>query len=115
MTDKKTTIRRVYRDFNHVFVDTTQNRYTFAPVTADKIRGGTETDIEGLYVYVGNSMMNNYPAENSLDSVPQNVIDAVADKVTLVENIDSGWYSWDGRPEFSTSYVDISEMEIREG
>jgi hypothetical protein len=105
------TIRRAVRDFGCIFVETTHNNYCFAPVTADTIRGGTKADVEGKYVYVGETMPNNYPSESSLDEVPEAVIDAASEHGTIVSNVDSGWASWDGRPEFSTSYVDISEAE----
>lgn len=90
-------------------VETSHNQYVFSAVTADQIRGGKKKDVEGLFVYTGNSSANNYPAEGDLEEVPDEVLEAV--EPTVVKNIDSGWASWDGRPEFSTSYVDISEAE----
>ena len=93
-------------------VETAHNQYVFSAVTADQIRGGQKKDVEGLYVYTGSSKANNYPVESDLDEVPEEVLEAV--EPTIVENIDAGWASWDGRPEFSTSYVDISEAQVVE-
>jgi uncharacterized Fe-S cluster-containing radical SAM superfamily protein len=109
-----TTIRRSYRDFSHIWVETTHNRYAFAPLTADRIRGGTKADCEGCYAYVGETKMSNYVSEQSLAEVPDTVLEAAKEYGTIVTNVDGGWASWDGRPEFSTSYVDISDMEIVE-
>jgi hypothetical protein len=92
---------------NAFIVETAHNQYVFSAVTADQIRGGQKKDVEGLYVYTGSTSANNYPAESDLDEVPDEVLEAV--EPTIVENVDAGWASWDGRPEFSTSYVDISE------
>jgi hypothetical protein len=33
---------------------------------------------------------------------------------TLIEGVDAGWQSWDGRPEWSESYIDYSETKIVE-
>jgi hypothetical protein len=39
-------------------------------------------------------------------------LDEVRDRgFEILAGTDGGWDSWDGRPEFSTSYVDISEAE----
>jgi len=102
-------IRNAHYGYNSssFVVETSHNQYVFSAVTADKIRGGSKKDVEGLYVYTGSSSANNYPAESSLDEVPDEVLEAV--EPTIAEHIDAGWASWDGRPEFSTSYVDISE------
>jgi hypothetical protein len=107
-----TVIKRAYRDFGAIFVETTHNQYVFSAVTADEIRGGTKADVEGCYVYTGENSANNYPSESPLEEVPNAVLDAAQEHGTIVRNVDAGWASWDGRPEFSTSYVDITEMDI---
>jgi len=109
-----TTIRRAYRDFGVIIVETTHNQYIFSPLTGDKIRGGNKADLEGKYAYTGDSSTNNYISESSLDEVPDAVLDAAQDHGTIVRNVDGGWDSWDGRPEFSTTYIDVSDMELVE-
>lgn len=102
-------------DMGNVVVQTHSNQYVFSSLRADKIRGGQKVDVEGSVVYTGSTKANHYPAESSLDEVPEKVIDEAADRAVVVDNIESGWSSWDGRPEFSTSYVDIADVEIVAG
>lgn len=109
-----TTIRRAFRDFGSIIVRTTHNQYVFSGLTGNRIRGGNKADIEGLYCYTGDSGATHYISESSLDEVPDAVLDAAQELGTIVTDVDGGWASWDGRPEFSKSYVDISEMEIVE-
>jgi hypothetical protein len=107
-----TTIRRAYRRQNTIVVETTHNKYVFSTLRGDRVRGGMKKDLEGCYAYTGDSGSNNYIAEKSPDEVPDAVLEAAAEYGTIVRNVDGGWASWDGRPEFSTSYVDVSEAEV---
>lgn len=94
-----------------IVVETPNNTYGFPYVFGDKIRGGNKADIEGCVVYGGDSISKNYITSYDLSEVPDDVIDTVTEKVTLLDNVDGGWSSWEGRPEFSTTYVDISDAE----
>jgi hypothetical protein len=106
------TIRRTVRDFGCIMVTTTNNKYVFTGLFGDEIHGGDKADIEGLFAYTGESSGNNYVSESDIDAVPDVVIDAASQYGSIVEDVDGGWASWDGRPEFSTSYVDITDTTV---
>jgi hypothetical protein len=105
------TNQQVRQTHNGILVETRNNQYAFPYVFGDEIRGGSKADIEGTVVYGGDSLSKHYIDSYDLSEVPETVIDALPEDVTLLDNVDGGWASWDGRPEFSTSYVDIGEAE----
>lgn len=89
------------------------NTYAFHAVRADTIRGGDKADIEGTVTYVGDSLAKNYVVSKDLSGVPDEVVEAVAEQgVTVLDGVDGGWASWDGRPEFSDTYVDVSDASV---
>lgn len=102
-------IRDVQRTRSGIVIHTTNNQYAFPFLFGDKIRGGTKADIEGCVTYGGDSLSKNFIQSHDLSEVPQEVLSEVTDRFTLLDNVDGGWASWDGRPEFSTTYVDISD------
>jgi len=90
-------------------VHTRNNQYAFTYTFGDVVRGGVKADIEDTVVYTGETTGKHYVSESNLSAVPDEVVEEVASRgLTLLEDVDGGWSSWDGRPEFSTSYVDIS-------
>jgi len=93
-------------------VNTFNNQYAFTHTFGDRIRGGQKADIEGTIVYTGETFSSHYVSASNLSEVPDAVLDEVRDRgFEILAGTDGGWDSWDGRPEFSTSYVDISEAE----
>jgi hypothetical protein len=108
------TIHRVEQARNGIAVRTTNNQYCFPYLKGDNIRGGTKADIEGTVTYGGDSLSKHYITSHDLSEVPNAVLEAVAEHATILDNVDGGWARWDGRPEFSTSYVDISDATVVE-
>jgi len=82
-----------------------QEQYAFHRVDAPHIDGDT-------VVYVGHSTSVNYPSEESLDDVPEEVVETVEEKdFRVVVGVESGWETWEGRPEWSETYVDAGDAE----
>jgi len=108
----KTTIRRVQQTRNGICVETMNNKYCFPWVTGDRIRGGTKEDIEGAVTYGGDSLSKYYIRSHDMDGIPNVVLQAVDEHATILDDVDGGWANWDGRPEWSDSYVDISDATI---
>lgn len=106
-------IMNTTRTRSGVIVHTSNNDYAFHILRGDRIRGGNKKDIEGKVTYVGDNLSKHYITSSDMGEVPGEVSEAVPDTFTVVDNIDGGWASWDGRPEFSTSYIDISDMEYK--
>jgi hypothetical protein len=105
-------IQSVHRQKNGILIETMNNTYAFHAVTGDRIRGGTKVDIEGTVTYVGDSLNKHYVRSHDFDEVPQEVIDKVTERgLTVLKDVEGDWASWNGRPEFSNSYVDISDAE----
>lgn len=82
---------------------------------ADDVRG----DRSGLAVdgtpviYIGDSFGKHYFRAHGHESVPVDVFEALRDQgKTLVAGVDGGWANWDGRPEWSTTYLDYSDAEV---
>jgi len=103
---------RVRHHPNGLVVETPNNTYAFHHVRGDTIRGGEKADIEGCVAYVGDTLSKHYVDSKPLSGVPSEVVETVETAgVTLVEGVEGGWNSWNGRPEFSTTYVDVAEMK----
>jgi hypothetical protein len=89
------------------------NTYAFHAVRADTIRGGDKADIEGTVTYVGDNLANYYVVSKNLSGIPDEVVEAVAEQgLTVIDGVDGGWVSWNGRPEFSDTYVDVSDTSV---
>ncbi|WP_337653221.1 hypothetical protein [Halomontanus rarus] len=113
-------VNHVDRTHNGLIVGTRTNlnegnQFAFSLVPEDATEGTPLEDVETPVVYTGEMIRGDYIAEESLEDVPQTVIDAVSRGATVVKNVDGGWESWDGRPEFSEAYCDCSDAEIVEG
>lgn len=110
------TIHTVRQYRSGILVETRNATYAFAYLRGDHIRGGGKADIEGTVTYVGDSLGKNYVNSKSLDDVPDAVVKAAAEQGTVVlENVDGGWADWNGRPEFSDTYVDIRNSRVVAG
>lgn len=96
-----------------VVVATMNNRYAFHVVRGDRIRGGDKESLEGAVAYVGDDLAKHFVVSKDLDEVPEAVIEAVTEEgFAVMDGVDGGWASWDGRPEFSTTYVDVSDATV---
>lgn len=94
----------------------TLGKYAFRRLTngmGDKIRGHfPETDGTAV-IHVGNNFGKHYWVSHDDTTVPIDVLEWLRDNgYSFVTNVDGGWDSWDGRPEFSTSYIDFTEATV---
>jgi hypothetical protein len=78
--------------------------------SADVLRGEIP-DVDGTpVVYTGSSLPSNYPEPGALDTVPVDVLEALDERDLIpLDGVEAGWQSWEGRPEWSTTYVDVSD------
>jgi len=95
-------------------------QYAFVPLdadwVADRIRGEV-VETEGTPAgYIGNSTGKHYYQPADHDELPADVLAAMRDAgLTLVDGFEGGWADWDGRPEWSESYLDVSETSVVAG
>ena len=108
----RTTIRAVEQFKTGIIVKTNNNQYAFPYVFGDQIRGGNKADLEGLVTYGGDSLQKHYISSNDFSEVPDDVIAAVGEHAVVAKGVDGGWSSWEGRPEWSDTFVDLSDVEI---
>lgn len=80
---------------------------------ADEIRGQLP-DVDGTPVMmIGDNFGKNYYNSDISRTVPVDLLEAMRDRdMVLVRNVDGGWASWGGRPEWSDTYVDFSDAEV---
>lgn len=105
--------KTVYSDYGHVFVREGSDQYAFRRLTSGDVLDTPIENVDRPVVFVGDSMANHYVNERSLDKVPDAILSAVRDEgYTIVSGVDGGWKEWNGRPEFSESYLDASEAHV---
>jgi len=107
-----TQIREVREERSGVMVQTRNNRYAFPWLVGDEVRGGTKADLEGVVTYGGESLAKHYIKSHDLDEVPADVVEAVAEHAVVVDGVTGGWKTWEGRPEWSETFVDLSGSEV---
>jgi len=88
--------------------------YAFADLHHDRIADYVKGDLEELednaVIYIGGNFGKNFFRSHSTDDIPDIVLDTLEEKgLVLYENVDGGWQNWDGRPEWSDTYIDVSE------
>ena len=70
-------------------------------------------EYENVVAYVGESNPTHYFESQSTETVPEYILDEVVeDDVVLVEGVEAGWDSWNGRPEFSEPFHDFSKAVV---
>lgn len=102
------TIRKVVRHHGHVRVeiDAHSGRHRFIFYTLDDDR------FTRPVVYVGATTVGHYPVEKDVSDLPEEVTDALKSRgYTLLTGVDAGWESWEGRPEWSETYVDTDDAQ----
>lgn len=111
MTDlsPRTNVSRT-TDGSLVYTDS-ERSYQFTPLSPTALH---DTDFEGTnaYVYVGERGSKHYLTSHDLSEVPRPYLDDIVERVTLLDNVDGGWENWDGRPEFSETYIDLSDATV---
>jgi hypothetical protein len=78
---------------------------------ADTIKGDIP-DVNGTpVIYLGDTRGNtNHYTSADLDELEQWMFDAVKENdLVIIENVDGGWETWEGRPEWSDTYIDYTE------
>jgi len=95
-----------------IVVRTTNNQYAFPRLRGDVVRGGDKSDIEGTVTYGGDSLSKHYIRTHDMAEVPDEVISAVKEcGVDVLDGVGGGWVRWEGRPELSTAYVDVTDSD----
>jgi hypothetical protein len=108
----QTRIQTVREEPNGIIVTTPNNTYAFPWLVGDTVRGGTKADLEGVVTYGGDSVAKNYIKSHDTGEVPAEVLEAVGDRAVVVAGVTGGWANWEGRPEWSETYIDVSEVEV---
>jgi len=88
-------------------------RLDHAERAADSVRG-ERPDTEGTPVtYIGDSFGKHYYQSHSHEDIPVDVFEALSeDGLDLVTGVGGGWSNWDGRPEWSESYLGYDDAEV---
>lgn len=86
------------------------------PITeeiADNIRGEIP-DVDGTPVlYIGDSGAKNYYQSHDLSELQDGVIEIAEENgLKIITGVDGGWSSWEGRPEWSETYIDFTDSTI---
>ena len=105
-------IQTVREEPNGITVETPNNRYAFPWLFGDRVRGGTKADLEGVVTYGGDSVAKNYIKSHDFSEVPAAVLEAVGERAVVVDGVGGGWANWEGRPEWSETYIDVSDVEV---
>jgi hypothetical protein len=97
-------------------VQSLSQQHTFLPVAdpnTDVIRGDVPETEHTPVIYVGDSLSGRYPAAADIADIPADVLETLRDAdVTLLDGTDAGWHNWDGRPEWSDTYIDFDDAEV---
>lgn len=93
-------------------------QYAFVPLDAeiaDETRGELPETRGHPVAYVGDDLGKHYWTSSDPDEVPADVHEALEDsEKVLVDGVTGGWSNWDGRPEWSETYVDYSDAVVVE-
>lgn len=81
--------------------------------TAVDVVRGDVPDADGpVLAYVGDHFNCHYYTSKSRDGIPVDVYEALVDRdALLLEDVDGGWRNWNGRPEWSETYIDLRDAE----
>lgn len=80
---------------------------------ADCIRGEIPDTDGKPVVYVGVSLAKHYWTSKDHTGIPVDVIEALEENgLQLIANVDGGWANWDGRPEWSETYIDFEDAGV---
>jgi len=81
--------------------------------TAVDVVRGDVPDADGpVLAYVGDHFDRHYYTSKPRDGMPVDVYEALVERdVLLLEDVDGGWSNWDGRPEWSETYIDLRDAE----
>lgn len=96
-----------------VIVRDRTRQYAFVSLSLTDVHG---TDLEGVadpVVFVGETLSVHYINGKTLSSVPRPYLDAVRDRgYAIINGVDGGWKSWEGRPEWSETYLDLADASV---
>jgi hypothetical protein len=104
-----------FREVRGSLIITDRNRgYQFEKLSPTDLHG-TDYDRPAA-VYVGTKGSKHYITSSPLSNVPKEYLQYILDRenLTLLDNVDGGWESWEGRPEFSETYIDLDDATVIE-
>jgi hypothetical protein len=79
---------------------------------ADRIRGDVPRCDETPIMYIGTSTAKHYYTSHDVRDCPVDVLEWLDEhNVAVFENIEGGWSSWNGRPEFSETKIDYRNAQ----
>lgn len=80
---------------------------------ADVVRGDVP-DVDGTpVIYVGSSLAKHYWRSHDSETVPVDVLGWLDDRnLTLVRGVEGDWHTWEGRPEWSDTEADLTDVEV---
>jgi len=91
-------------------------QYAFARLdrdnVADVVRGNLPDADGPVYAYIGRHFGVNCYRSKDREGIPVDVYEELtAHGATLLDGVDGGWSNWDGRPEWSETYIDVTDAE----
>lgn len=79
---------------------------------ADRVRGELPDIDEIPLVYIGDNFGKHYNTGHDVDEIPEDVLKQLGEKgMVVLDPVEGGWAQWEGRPEWSETYIDFSESE----
>ncbi|MFC4357768.1 hypothetical protein ACFO0N_07380 [Halobium salinum] len=93
-----------------------QGSYAFKVVdegAADDLQGDIPNTDGTPVVYVGDNLGKHYWDGDGAHDLPELLVAELEDMgYSVLANVDGGWADWGGRPEFSDSYLDVTDAEV---
>lgn len=93
-------------------------RAAFAPLVgvvhrADEVRGDPDEFPDTAVIYIGETTAKHFYTSHDLDALLDDHREAIEDAGhVIIDGVGGGWSNWEGRPEFSDWYVDVSNAEV---
>ena len=93
-------------------------RSVFVPIDeaasrCDEVRGDLDALPDNAVIYIGDTTAKYYWRSNDPADIPLKHRGALdAHDYVIVDGIGGGWVRWEGRPEWSDRYIDVSSAEV---
>ena len=95
-----------------IVVSDRSRQYAFVRLSLSDVQDTAWEGRGDCVAFVGESTSVHYINSKKLTHVPDAYLDAVIDRgYTILQYVNGGWDHWDGRPEWSESYIDLSNAE----
>ena len=80
---------------------------------ADEVRGDLDALPDNAVIFIGETTGKNYYVSHDLDVLRDDFREAIESAgYTIVDGVSGGWSNWDGRPEWSDNYLDVTGAEV---